>query len=413
LLLRLEKAQATTFAGPSPVQEDSRPKDQVLDVPYAPQPFDWSLRSVGSNVMNVLSRYPVVVAAVLIGTMPFATQAQVQPVQTKKKTAVAQPVRAEKMKVSVSNARGAYYRKVTSDALATNQGIRAEGFLPKPSFDSTRYFMAPEGMDYFRTGPLDRPSVYLGGRGGGHEVDAGLVWDRVYDPSGRATYTDLPGMTDGRDNRHRFYAKNIGGEKVVFDGNDRELARGDKAQQLMKTLVPNFAFRPFWRTTNAGDNQWKQPVVGAADNLYFYPGEKMVMSVKTSGKHELRLDIRSLETDIAQHFEKTLRQDGFGAGKSQSFKRVSSIDQFFVNDAGERQGRENLNVLPTKTQSLGMEWTEVTLLDTRPNKSRPFTGKRFTEVRGRDTSAKYRQIFRLTPVSATGGEKVDIVPPHR
>ena len=51
---------------------------------------------------------------------------------------------------------------------------------------------------------FDRPSVYVGGNGGGHEVDCGLTWDRVYDERGRATFTDSPAGNDGRDPARRF-----------------------------------------------------------------------------------------------------------------------------------------------------------------------------------------------------------------
>jgi hypothetical protein len=59
--------------------------------------------------------------------------------------------------------------------------------LPEVSFDSNRYFVSPWGADHFQTGPLDRPSVYLGGHAAGKEIDTGLTWDRVYDVEGRAT----------------------------------------------------------------------------------------------------------------------------------------------------------------------------------------------------------------------------------
>lgn len=412
MLLRVGRNQATSFNFEAPVLKDSTP--QLLQTPIAPH-FDWSfgLRNVAGGIMHAIQKHPLVVAAVIIGATGPGLPASAQGGPAARVETRVQARAAERFNVSVSTARGAYYRKVTSDALTTNAGMRAEGFLPTPSFDSARYFVAPEGLDFFRTGPLDRPSIYVGGRGGGREVDAGLVWDRVFDPTGRPTYTDNTSMTDGRDKSHRFYAVNQGGQKVVFDGNDKEIARGDKALELMKKLRPNFAFRPFWRTINGKENKWTQPEVGAANNLYFYPGEKMAMSVRTAGKNEVRLDIRSLEPDVAQHFEMTMRQEGFGVGKKQSFKRVSSIDQFYVTNEGERKGRENQNVLPTKTQSLGMHWTEVTLLDSRPNKSRPFTGRRFTEVRGRDTNANYRQIFKVSTVDAAGGEKVDITPLQR
>jgi hypothetical protein len=339
-LLKTGPSDRVAELSPVIAEGSDAPPEQPLRSPV----FDFGFRAFAGGMMSILRRHPLVVAAVLLGSVQFvAPKAQVVP---KTQAAVVQ---------TMSNARGAYFRKVASDARTTNIGIRGEGKLPEVSFDPARQYVSNAGVDHYMTGPLDRPSVYLGGRAANCEVDAGLTWDRVYDREGRAT--------------------------------------------------PNFAFRPFWRTSSG----WHQPKRGAADNVYLNPGERFVMSVRVVGKKRLRLEIRSLDRDL--HFAKTFVQPGFGVGKAQAFKRVNAIDQFWVDASGERHGRENQDVLPTRTRAVGAAWSEVTLLDVRKDRSTPFSGGRFSEVFGRDTHALRSQIFGISNRNDRGGETVDIVPP--
>ncbi len=88
-----------------------------------------------------------------------------------------------------SGVSGAYFRKVASGQNASNKGVRGVGKLPSLDFDQARFFI--EGQpgqrryEHFRTGPLDRPSIYIGGNSGHRaEMDVGLVWDRVYTEEG-------------------------------------------------------------------------------------------------------------------------------------------------------------------------------------------------------------------------------------
>lgn len=186
--------------------------------------------------------------------------------------------------------RGAYFRKLQSSARVEYHGIRGVGFLPRVTFDPDCYYVSPEGPDHYQTGLLDRPSVYMGGHAAGKEMDVGLTWDRVYDALGRPTYSDSPEGIDGRDPAHRFVRTQSAGIPVLLDGNGAVVAEGTtEVSARMEQLRPNFAFRPFWRTTNEGGNQWNQPRPGAADNLYFSPGEKFAMSVRISGPERVRM----------------------------------------------------------------------------------------------------------------------------
>jgi len=277
--------------------------------------------------------------------------------------------------------RGAYFRKVESlpDALAV--GIRGRLVLPQVSFDDDRDFSPAPGQPGFWEGPLDRPSVYLGAHTAAKEVDAGLVWDRVYDAEGRPTYTDLAGGSDGRDPRHRLLAAQAAGQK----------------------LRPNFAFRPYWRTTSGSGNQWHNPPAG--DPRYFYPGETVVMTLRVRPDGTLRLDMRA--EGGGGLFTAVFRQDGFDAGQARSFKRVVSIDQFRVS-AGARRGNEGSDAQPTRARVRGARWLKVSVLGEA--RSVFLSGKLCQEVAGSDTSPRYGDIFAVRPLPE-GGEDLDITPP--
>ncbi len=307
--------------------------------------------------------------------------------------------------------KGAYFRKLSSEARVEYRGIRAEGHLPVVHFDAARFYTSKNGVDHFETGPLDRPSIYLGGRTGGVEMDVGLTWDRVYDGK-TATYTDRPDLTDGRDAAHRFVRGKSEGQPAVIDGHGKVVALGPQAvAEKMKTLTPNYAFRPVWRAISEGKNDWGTPPLGSADNVYFYPGERFDMRVEVVGKNKVELAIASVDVEGGVSMSHTFAQDGAGIGKKQSFKRVSSVDQFFVQPDGSRKGREKLDVLPTRTMALGGGWDSVEIL----SKSGPVAmrGKSMTEVKGGDTAGRYESIFHRYGMNVRGGERIDIIPPQR
>ena len=88
------------------------------------------------------------------------------------------PPQKNKVKVD-GGASGSYFRKLSSPADVRHQGIAAEVVLPTPRFDPTRQNNNPVGKDgkakpSYEIGPLDRPSVYLGGGAGSQELGAGL-----------------------------------------------------------------------------------------------------------------------------------------------------------------------------------------------------------------------------------------------
>lgn len=213
---------------------------------------------------------------------------------------------------------GAIYRKVTS---STDYwlGIEVVVTLPEYHGDPGRMSKNPYGsendMRY-----NDNASVYLGGHSGA-ESDVGLTWSMGV----------IPG-TNTID-----YSKSV-------------------------------AFRPFWRYIHAGKNTYANASVQDTQ-YYYYPGDKIRMSVYATkpGYLQLRIDLLE-ETTIPEYVE--LRKSynlgdnysklflspefpssGMGSSKAQ-FKRCCALDQV-GNEGGKSQ--------PTNAQSLNIIWHEVYL----------------------------------------------------
>lgn len=327
------------------------------------------------------------------------------------------PPQKNKVKVD-GGASGSYFRKLSSPADVRHQGIAAEVVLPTPRFDPTRQNNNPVGKDgkakpSYEIGPLDRPSVYLGGRAGSHELDAGLSWDRVNLPpppgaprTGQVfvpTMTDRAEGTDGRDPKHRFAV--IGGKVYDYTGKERTDVKAED-------LRPNCAYRPYWRTTN-GTNTWNNPAAGSAGSgkpdadAYFYPGETVKMAVKVTGRDQCELSV----SGAGQSFSKRFEQQGFGEGRAQSFKRVHAVDQFkLVGDT--RVGLEKASVLPTSTSLEGGHWLSTSLIEAGGT-TKPFTVG--TDTRGREwgDAKQYDRVFHRSEIDAAGGERFSITAGRR
>src|SRR4051812_35819408 len=127
---------------------------------------------------------------------------------------------------------GAYYRKAVS-SVDVWTGIDGVVTLPTPAFDEARRNPKKPGQY------LDNPSVYVGGRAGETEIDAGVTWEIVRLPDGR-------GSPDRR------------------------------------------VFRPFWR--NKG---WHAGP--AHPDYYFYPGDTIRLTIQNSAPGKLTLTITLLE----------------------------------------------------------------------------------------------------------------------
>jgi len=293
-------------------------------------------------------------------------------------------------------AQGAYFRKIVSAAASCWRGVTGSGVLPHFQSDPERYFTPAAGQPGFWTGPLDRPSVYIGASSPKAEFEAGLTWDRVYDRAGRPVFTDLEFGTDGNDAAHRFVAVDAGGETVMVNALGRRAAE-DAA------LVPDFAFRPFRR----GAAGWGNPEVGSPDNVYLYPGEAFTMTLQISAEGAVRLDIRAEGGGWRHHTWKG-SEPGLRSGGPLLVKRVNAIDQFRVVD-GRRSGNEGHAVLPTAALAVGACWRRSASLAARGRRV-PLAGRNAVAVAGADTAPVYASVFRLSGLEADGGECIDIVP---
>ncbi len=203
---------------------------------------------------------------------------------------------------------GAWFYKVETSSPNEDKGIRAKVTLPIFAEDPERIFDNIQGqLPEHTKGPLDRPSVYLGGSIGGSELDAGLTWDREY-----------------------------------------------------KDGIPtkNFSFRPFWRFKKESkkNTEWRNPkvspkpeelfsdlcpvdlknneIIGDKDcnpeNKYFDEGKSVEMELKelkrsTDGKTStIMMRIKQDNKCFKACFEQTRGNPKIG----NTWKRVNSIDQF-------------------------------------------------------------------------------------
>ncbi len=143
-------------------------------------------------------------------------------------------------------------------------------------------------------GYLDNFSVYMGGNAGGfEEIDAGLTWEWVRTASGR-------------------WKK---------------------------------AWRPFWR-----NQSWSE----APPEIYWEPGDTVVMSVTDAGPGKLRLYVADAGANPGRSFSKVFAAPGFQPYIARQFKRVNAIDQV---------GREGKPVEPTSARVTGATWEETELLE--------------------------------------------------
>lgn len=184
---------------------------------------------------------------------------------------------------------GSYYRKAVS---SFDQWTGIEGIIVLPEHE-------PDIRRWGSTGPLDNFSIYMGGRAGNQEVDAGLTWEITRDEFGN----------------------------VRYEWDQR-------------------AYRPFWRVTS-----WNN--APARKEFYWYPGDRVLMRVEVAGAGLLRLTIQDADPNPERVFTTVFEASNFGIGIPTQFKRVNAIDQ---------SGNEGKPVQPTKAKVWGAVWEEVYLL---------------------------------------------------
>jgi hypothetical protein len=317
---------------------------------------------------------------------------------------------------------GAYYRKVITSASSVNLGIHSRGgTIPEFVEDKNRFFIQQSDgqtgaslaeMNDPKTGPKDRPSIYMGGRSNNIEVDAGLAWNRVFavvpgSSDARATWTT---EADGSSRTDQYVIGQRDGLYIVKDLQGNEVASGANFQPSTdgtvtigsKTLRPNFAFRPFFRssdrTTNAGYHSIA--TAGGTNDSQFYAGETFNMELKKLATGQIRLIING----NGQETSYTTTVSGFTG--SPSFKRVDSIDQ---------KGREGLATEPTNSMVVRGGWGATSIL--RSTTNQPLAGSAGTTVKSVEFSQNtYNYLFgsigqgRATRVD--GSEPIYINPPN-
>lgn len=158
---------------------------------------------------------------------------------------------------------GAYYRKAVS-SFDRWTGIIGIIRLGQPQTDPSR-------LDPKDGQPLDNFSVYMGGRAGEQEIDAGLTWSFSVDENGKRS--------------------------AVRD-----------------------AWHPFWR-----NERWAE--APAQREFYWRPGDVVAMAVLVAGPGKLRLVIADAGPQPKRVFQTEFDARGFQPRVARQFKRVNAIDQ--------------------------------------------------------------------------------------
>lgn len=321
---------------------------------------------------------------------------------------------------------GAYYRKVITSSSSTNLGIHSRGgTIPEFAPDNNRFFIQESDgiagyslaeMNDPKTGPRDRPSIYLGGRSNNIEVDAGMAWNRVFavvpgSTAARATWTtelDGSSRTDqfviGQRTASEYVVKDLAGNEVAFGSSFQPTADGSVTIGG-KTLRPNFAFRPFFRSSDRTTNSGYHTIAtaGGSNDSRYYAADQFNIELKKLSTGEIRLTISGNGEQTV--YAATVA--GFGSGSAPSYKRVDSIDQ---------KGREGQTTERTNSTVVRGGWGVTSVLKTS-GVNQAFAGSAgFTVKSVEFTQNTYNYLFgpigegRATRVD--GSEVIYINPPN-
>lgn len=233
---------------------------------------------------------------------------------------------------------GAYYRKVAS-SFDVWTGIVGTVKLPMPQVDEDRLHATDKQ-------PLDNFSIYLGGRAGEQEIDAGLNWEFTVDE------------------------------------------KGERSQRRN-------AFRPFWR-----NEKWN--AAPAQKEFYWQPGDTVTIGVLVAAPGRLRLivaDAVPVAGRAQRVFQTEFDAKGFAPRVPRQFKRVNAIDQ---------RGNEGKPVQATRAQVPDAVWSETFLLRGEgANAQRlSLTPARTTDMRCPD--ADKINVTATDTERARGGETISI-----
>ncbi len=319
---------------------------------------------------------------------------------------------------------GAYYRKVITPASSSNLGIYSrDGLIPEFAEDANRYFMQESDgqigyslseMNDPKTGSRDRPSIYMGGRSNNVEVDAGLAWNRVFAvvagaSAAKATWTTDADASSRADqyvieqSGSQYSVKNLQGSIVAIGTVFAPTANGTVVIGTL-TLRPNFAFRPFYRSSDRTTNSGYHTIAtaGGTNDSQFYAAEGFTMELKKLQTGEIRLTI----TGATQQTVYAATVTGFGSGSTPTYKRVDSIDQ---------KGREGIATEPTNATVVRGGWGITSVMKTIGNQ--PFAGSEGFTVKPVEFSQNtYNYLFgpigQGRATRTDGSEVIYINPPN-
>lgn len=320
---------------------------------------------------------------------------------------------------------GAYYRKVITPAASVNLGIYTRGgTIPEFAPDNNRFFIQEiDGvagyslteMNDYRTGSRDRPSIYLGGRNNNIEIDAGMAWNRVYAIVSGATKATWTESAVGSNRANQYFIEQSGSLYVVKDLQGNQITSGSYFAPTAigsvtvgtKTLYPNFAFRPYFRSSDSTVNGGYHTIAtaGGTNDSRFYASDQFTMELKILQTGEIRLTISGGAGGSGELTTYTTTVTSFNGG-SPVFKRVDSIDQ---------KGREGIATEPTNATVVRGGWGVTSVL--KSNGNQPFAGSAgFTVKSVEFTQNTYNYLFgpigqgRATRVD--GSEVIYINPPN-
>ncbi|MBS1794132.1 MAG: hypothetical protein JSS81_09775 [Acidobacteria bacterium] len=272
---------------------------------------------------------------------------------------------------------GAYYRKVITPASSTSLGIHSRGgTIPEFAADANRFFIQDldgvagyslSEMNDYRTGSRDRPSIYLGGRCNNVEIDAGLAWNRVWAIVGGVTRATWTGDADGSSRTDQYYIESSGGLYRVKNLQGTQITSGSVFAPSAagavtigtKTLYPNYALRPFFRSSDHAANSGYHTIAtaGGTNDSRFYAADLFTIELKKLQTGEIRLIISGGPGGVGEATTYTTTVAGFSSG-SPTFKRVDSIDQ---------KGREGLTTEPTNATVVRGGWGITSVLKSTAN----------------------------------------------
>ncbi|WEK18053.1 MAG: hypothetical protein P0Y49_14755 [Candidatus Pedobacter colombiensis] len=236
---------------------------------------------------------------------------------------------------------GAYYRKVVSSKDIW-LGIAGTVVLPKITFDTSRRNEHKPGQF------LDNPSIYMGGSMNGQETDVGLTWAVIREEDG-------------------------------------------------KVSAERKAFRPFFRRAaypkTGQKDRWQD--APAKKEFYWYPGEKVSMSIQIVGDGKLKFIVEG----AGKRFESDFESDGYRMNEIGEFKRVNAIDQ--VRNEGKP-------AQPTGTRVEKAVWKETKLFRMHDGKvvQVPMHKYRFTDMRCPDE--KYINVSSSKKEQEIGAETISL-----